>query len=159
MQTIVYNDFAGGYFQLYRGGAAVVGDEIIGKDKHNRLTTCERDRKNYVVPFYLTPHRPTDDFDSTEDKKMMMEFLGIDYNYVLENRRNGKELKIPVSRNFKCVFTKNGEIVGIKEFAEVVANDIVEFLEPEWKRKSKLTPIEKERDVHLKLLLMIWECM
>lgn len=42
----------------------------------------------------------------------------------------------------------DGEIVGVKEFAEVVANDIVEFLEPEWKRKSKLTPIEKERDVH-----------
>lgn len=41
----------------------------------------------------------------------MFDFLGIDYNYVLENRKNGKELKIPVSRNFKCVFTKNGEIV------------------------------------------------
>jgi hypothetical protein len=41
----------------------------------------------------------------------MFDFLGIDYNYVVENRRNGKELKIPVSKNFKCVFTKNGEIV------------------------------------------------
>lgn len=111
MQTIVYNDFANGYFQLYRGKAAVFGDEIIGKDKYNRLTTCERDGKNYVIPFYLTPCRSTDDFNPTEDKKMMLEFLGIDYNYVLENTRNGKEIKIPVSKNFKCVFTKNGEIV------------------------------------------------
>ena len=42
---------------------------------------------------------------------MMLEFLGIDYNYVVENTKNGKDIKIPVSRNFKCVFTKNGEIV------------------------------------------------
>lgn len=111
MQTIVYNDFAGGYFQLYRGGAAVFGDEIIGKDKYNRLLTDERDRKEYVVPFYIIPHRPTDDYDSTEDKKMMLEFLGIDYNYVLECRRNRKEIKIPVSKNFRCVFTKTGQIV------------------------------------------------
>jgi hypothetical protein len=41
----------------------------------------------------------------------MLEFLGIDYNYVVENTRNGKDIKIPVSRNFKCVFTKNGDIV------------------------------------------------
>ena len=38
MQTIVFNDFANGYFELYRGGAAVFGNEIIGKDKYNRLT-------------------------------------------------------------------------------------------------------------------------
>lgn len=111
MQTIVFNSFAGGYFELYRGGAAVFGDKIIGKDKYNRFTTHERDRKNYVVPFHLIPHRPTDDYDPTEDKKLMLEFLGIDYNYVVENTRNGKEVKIPVSRNFKCVFTKYGEIV------------------------------------------------
>jgi hypothetical protein len=111
MQTIVYNDFAGGYFQLYRGGAAVFGDEIIGKDKYNRFTAGERDGKKYVCPFYLTPYKPNDDWTPTEDKKMMMEFLGIDYDYVLECRRNGKEIKIPVSKNFKCVFTKNGYIV------------------------------------------------
>lgn len=111
MQTIVFNDYAGGYFELYRGGAAVFDGEIIGKDKYNRFTTRERDRKNYVVPFYLRPYKPTDDFDPTEDQKMMLEFLGIDYNYVLECRKNGKEIKIPVSKNFKCVFTKNGEIV------------------------------------------------
>lgn len=111
MQTIVYNDFAGGYFQLYRGGAAVFGDEIIGKDKYNRFITGERDGKKYVAPFYLIPHRLNDDFNPTEDKKMMMEFLGIDYNYVLECRGKGKDIKIPVSRNFKCVFTKYGEIV------------------------------------------------
>lgn len=111
MQTIVYNGFACGYFELYRGGAAVFGNEIIGKDKYNRLLTDTRDRKKYVIPFYLIPYRPTDDFNSTEDKKMMMEFLGIDYNYILECQRNGKEIKIPVSKNFKCVFTKYGEIV------------------------------------------------
>lgn len=111
MQTIVYNDFAGGYFELYRGGAAVFGDKIIGKDKYNRLLTNERDRIKYVAPFYLIPYRPTDDCNSTEDKKMMMRFLGIDYNYVLECRKSGKEIKIPVSKNFKCVFTKNGYIV------------------------------------------------
>lgn len=111
MQTIVYNDFAGGYFELYRGGAAVFGDEIIGKDKYGRFLTHERDGKNYVVPFYLNPRRPTDELNTIEDKKMMLEFLGIDYNYILECRENHKEIKIPVSKNFKCVFTKNGDIV------------------------------------------------
>ena len=33
MQTIVFDNFAGGYFKLYRGGAAVFGNKIIGKDK------------------------------------------------------------------------------------------------------------------------------
>lgn len=61
--------------------------------------------------FFLRPYKPNDDWTPAEDKKMMLEFLGIDYNYVLENTRNGKDIKIPVSRNFKCVFTKNGEIV------------------------------------------------
>lgn len=50
-------------------------------------------------------------------------------------------------KTYKISFS-NGEIVGVKEFAENVANDIIEFLEPEWKRKSKLTPIEKEYDIH-----------
>jgi hypothetical protein len=111
MQTIVFDNFADGYFKLYRGGAAVFGNEIIGKDKYGRLLTATRDGKQYVEPFFLIPYKPNDTWSPTEDKKMMLEFLGIDYNYVLENKRNGKELKIPVSRNFKCVFTKNGEIV------------------------------------------------
>ena len=42
----------------------------------------------------------------------------------------------------------NGELLGIKEFAELVAKDVVVFLEPEWKKRAKLTPIEKERVVH-----------
>ena len=111
MQTIVFDSFADGYFKLYRGGAAVFGDEIIGKDKYGRLLTKTRDGKQYVQPFFLRPYKPNDDWTPTEDKKMMLEFLGIDYNYVLENTRNGKEIKIPVSKNFKCVFTKNGDIV------------------------------------------------
>ena len=111
MQTIVFDSFADGYFKLYRGGAAVFGDEIIGKDKYGRLFTQTQNGKEYVQPFFLRPYKPNDDWTPTEDKKMMLEFLGIDYNYVLENTRNGKEIKIPVSRNFKCVFTKNGDIV------------------------------------------------
>lgn len=111
MQTIVFDSFADGYFKLYRGGAAVFGDEIIGKDKYGRLYTSTNNGKEYVEPFFLRPYKPNDDWTPSEDKKMMLEFLGIDYNYVLENTRNGKELKFSVSRNFKCVFTKNGEIV------------------------------------------------
>lgn len=111
MQTIVFDSFADGYFKLYRGGAAVFGDEIIGKDKYGRLFTQTQNDKEYVQPFFLRPYKPNDDWTPTEDKKMMLEFLGIDYNYVLECRRNGKEIKIPVSKNFKCVFTKNGDIV------------------------------------------------
>ena len=111
MQTIVFDSFADGFFKLYRSGAAVFGDEIIGKDKYGRLFTQTQNGKEYVQPFFLRPYKPNDDWTPTEDKKMMLEFLGIDYNYVLENTRNGKELKIPVSRNFKCVFTKNGDIV------------------------------------------------
>ena len=111
MQTIVFDSFADGYFKLYRGGAAVFGDEIIGKDKYGRLFTETQNGKEYVQPFFLRPYKPNDDWTPTEDKKMMLEFLGIDYNYVLENTRNGKEIKIPVSKNFKCVFTKNGDIV------------------------------------------------
>lgn len=111
MQTIVFDNFAGGYFRLYRGGAAVFGNEIIGKDKYGRLLTHEHKGRKYVEPFYLRPYKPNDDWTPTEDKQLMLEFLGIDYNYVLENTKNGKELKIPVSRNFKCVFTKYGEIV------------------------------------------------
>lgn len=111
MQTIVFDSFADGYFKLYRGGAAVFGDEIIGKDKYRRLFTQTQNGKEYVQPFFLRPYKPNDDWTPTEDKKMMLEFLGIDYNYVLENTRNGKEIKIPVSKNFKCVFTKNGDIV------------------------------------------------
>lgn len=111
MQTIVFDNFADGYFRLYRGGAAVFGNEIIGKDKYGRLLTSTCDSKQYVEPFFLRPYKPNDDWSPTEDQKMMLEFLGIDYNYVLENTRNGKDIKIPVSRNFKCVFTKNGEIV------------------------------------------------
>lgn len=111
MQTIVFDSFADGYFKLYRGGAAVFGDEIIGKDKYGRLFTQTQNGKEYVQPFFLRPYKPNDDWTPTEDKKMMLEFLGIDYNYVLENTRNGKEIKIPVSRNFKCVFTKYGDIV------------------------------------------------
>lgn len=111
MQTIVFDSFADGYFKLYRGGAAVFGDEIIGKDKYGRLLTQTQNGKEYVQPFFLRPYKPNDDWTPTEDKKMMLEFLGIDYNYVLENTRNGKEIKIPVSKNFKCVFTKNGDIV------------------------------------------------
>jgi len=111
MQTIVFDSFADGYFKLYRGGAVVFGDEIIGKDKYGRLFTQTQNGKEYVQPFFLRPYKPNDDWTPTEDKKMMLEFLGIDYNYVLENTRNGKEIKIPISRNFKCVFTKNGDIV------------------------------------------------
>ena len=111
MQTIVYNDFAGGYFELYRGGAAVFGNEIIGKDKYNRLLKKDWRKDAQIAPFYLLPQAPNDDYNPTENQKVMFDFLGIDYNYVVENRRNGKELKIPVSKNFKCVFTKNGEIV------------------------------------------------
>ena len=111
MQTIVFNDFAGGYFELYRGGAAVFGNEIIGKDKYNRLLKKDWCKDAQIAPFYLLPQAPNDDYNPTENQKVMFEFLGIDYNYVAENRRNGKELKIPVSKNFKCVFAKNGEIV------------------------------------------------
>jgi hypothetical protein len=111
MQTIVFDSFADGYFKLYRGGAAVFGDEIIGKDKYGRLFTSIENGKEYVQPFFLRPYKPNDDWTPSEDKKMMLEFLGIDYNYVLETTRNGKDLKIPVSKNFKCVFTKNGDIV------------------------------------------------
>lgn len=71
-----------------------------------------------------------------------------------EHSKKLKELKEKIIaltggrlKTYKLSFF-NGEIVGIKEFAEVVANDIIEFLEPEWKRKSKLTPIEKEHDIH-----------
>lgn len=71
-----------------------------------------------------------------------------------EHSRKLKELKEKIIaltggklKTYKLSFL-NSEIVGVKEFAEVVANDIIEFLEPEWKRKSKLTPIEKEQDVH-----------
>lgn len=72
----------------------------------------------------------------------------------IEHSRKLRELKEKITaltgcklKTYKLSFVDD-EIVGVKEFAEVVANDIVEFLEPEWKRKSKLTPIEKERDVH-----------
>lgn len=71
-----------------------------------------------------------------------------------EHSKKLKELKEKIIaltggrlKTYKLYFS-NGSIVGVKEFAEVVANDIIEFLEPEWKRKSKLTPIEKERDIH-----------
>ena len=111
MQTIVYNDFAGGYFQLYRGGAAVFGDEIIGKDKYNRFLTSERDHKKYVCPFYLIPYFPNDDHTPDIDRKFMFDFLGINNDFICEKRKNGGEPKIAVSKNFKCVFTKNGDIV------------------------------------------------
>ena len=45
MQTIVFDNFAGGYFKLYRGGAAVFGNKIIGKDK-----IVVRSFHNYHVP-------------------------------------------------------------------------------------------------------------
>lgn len=111
MQTIVFNDFAGGYFELYRGGAAVFGNEILGHDKYERLLRHETGGKNLVVPFHLRPYACNDDFSPVEDEKVMFKFLGIDYDYVVESRRNGKELKIAISRNFKCVFTKTGQIV------------------------------------------------
>ena len=111
MQTIVFDNFADGYFKLYRGGAVVFDNEIIGKDKYGRLFTSTINGKNRVEPFYLRPFKPNDNYTPDEDKRMMLEFLDIDYNYIIENTRNGKNIKIPVSRNFKCVFTKNGEIV------------------------------------------------
>lgn len=111
MQTIVFDNFADGYFKLYRGGAVVSDNEIIGKDKYGRLFTSTINGKKSVEPFYLRPFKPNDNYTPVEDKRMMLEFLGIDYNYVIENTRNGKNINIPVSRNFKCVFTKNGEIV------------------------------------------------
>ena len=111
MQTIVFDNFADGYFKLYRGGAVVFDNEIIGKDKYGRLFTSTINGKTRVEPFYLRPFKPNDNYTPDEDKKMMLEFLDIDYNYIIENTRNGKNIKIPVSRNFKCVFTKNGEIV------------------------------------------------
>lgn len=111
MQTIVFNDSAGGYFELYRGGAAVFGNEIIGKDKYKRLTRKDWCKGEQIAPFYLIPKAPNDDFNPVEDQKVMFDFLGIDYDYIVENRKKNIELKIPVSRNFKCVFTKNGEIV------------------------------------------------
>lgn len=71
-----------------------------------------------------------------------------------EHSRKLKELKEKIIaltdgklKTYKLSFS-NGEIVGVKEFAKVVANDIIRFLEPEWKRKSKLTPVEKEHDIH-----------
>lgn len=111
MQTIVFDNFADGYFKLYRGGAEVFGNDIIGHDKYERLLRTKHDYKTMVVPFYLCPYACNDDFSPAEDKKVMFDFLGIDYNYVVESRRNGKELKIAISRNFKCVFTKHGQIV------------------------------------------------
>lgn len=111
MQTIVFNDYASGYFELYRGGAAIFENKIIGHDKYKRLSTHESDHKIFVNPFYLLPRASNDDFSPVENLKVMLNFLGIDYDYVVENRRNGKELKIAISKNFKCVFTTNGEIV------------------------------------------------
>lgn len=35
MQTIIYNSFADGYFELYRGGADIINNEIVGKDKYS----------------------------------------------------------------------------------------------------------------------------
>jgi hypothetical protein len=55
MQTIVFDNFADGYFKLYRGGAAVFGDEIIGKDKYGRLLTSTQDGKECVQPLFLRP--------------------------------------------------------------------------------------------------------
>lgn len=52
MQTIVFDNFADGFFKLYRGGAAVFGNEIIGKDKYGRLLTSEHEYKKYVQPFF-----------------------------------------------------------------------------------------------------------
>ena len=62
MQTIVFDSFADGYFKLYRGGAAVFGDEIIGKDKYGRLFTQTQNDKEYVQPFFLRPYKPNDDW-------------------------------------------------------------------------------------------------
>ena len=53
MQTIVFDNFASGYFKLYRGGAAVFGNEIIGSDKYGRLFTSTIGNKKYVEPFYV----------------------------------------------------------------------------------------------------------
>lgn len=78
------------------------------------------------------------------------EFVDVDEEY----SKKLKELKEKIIaltggrlKAYKLSFS-NGEVIGVKEFAEVVANDIIGFLEPEWKRKSKLTPIEKEQDIH-----------
>lgn len=56
MQTIVFDNFADGFFKLYRGGAAVFGNEIIGKDKYGRLLTSEHEYKKYVQPFFFFVH-------------------------------------------------------------------------------------------------------
>ena len=92
MQTIVFDNFASGYFKLYRGGAAVFGNKIIGNDKYGRLFTSTIGNKKYVEPFYLQPYKPNNDCTPSEDKKMMMEFLGIYYNHVVENIRKGNKI-------------------------------------------------------------------
>ena len=48
MQTIVFDNFAGGYFKLYRGGAAVFGNKIVGNDKYGRLFTSTIGNKKYM---------------------------------------------------------------------------------------------------------------
>lgn len=50
-------------------------------------------------------------------------------------------------KTYKLSFS-NGKLLGIKDFAKLLAKDVVEFLEPEWEKRYQLSPIEKERIVH-----------
>lgn len=71
-----------------------------------------------------------------------------------EHSKKLKELKSKILsltggklKTYKLSF-ENGNVIGVKEFAENVANDIITFMEPEWERKSKLSTVEKERAIH-----------
>lgn len=62
MQTIVFNDFASGYFELYRGGTVVFGNKIIGKDKYERLIKKDWCKDDQIAPFCLLPQASNDDY-------------------------------------------------------------------------------------------------
>lgn len=111
MQTIIYNSFANGYFELYRGGADIINNEIVGKDKYNRFYISDYVTKARVYPFYLTPRIYQDQYNSTECKNAMLKFLNIDCNEVAERKKTGQTFYIKREGNYKICFTTNGEIV------------------------------------------------
>ena len=116
MQSITYENYADGYFQLFRGGAEIVNNTIKGFCPYGRLKTQNPiiyDEYNKVKGLYIRPHLPGETvYENRKNgwKYMLKVFLGFDDEQIYDIL-NTYDKKVVGSVPLKCCFTDTGEIV------------------------------------------------
>ena len=110
-QTITYENYADGYFQLFRGGAEIVEvdgkKEIQGFCPYGRLIKSKKSKG-----LYIRPHLPGEYVYNNRlngQKYMLKTFMKLD-DVQIEQILNTHGAVISADVSLKCVFTDRGEI-------------------------------------------------